>query len=239
MASPDFAEFFRANTRELPDVAEKWFSLSNGQDLIRELIKQHGRQRFVQMYTAGQIEPRPEIMMGNLQPETQKFIEDFVAQTQTHQAAGRYWEAISYANERLTVADGLTPEIEARGARHRVYYYRGDSQAKMVTDGPLKDLPFGDKTKVLGFLSATTDYMRADIERDLMSDVGHRIAEGFANASMFMLQRRVFSSMMGQDVTAMVSSDDRIGFSPKVSVPADPEIAGIQRAITARIQGRL
>ena len=240
MASPDFTEFFRENTRELPDVAEKWFKLSNGQDLIRSLIKQHGRQKFAQMYVAGELEPRPEMLMANLQPTTQEFINGFVARIQALQTAGSYGEAIAYANDRLPVANGLTPEIEARGARHRVFYYRGDTQSKVLIEGPLRELPLGDNTKSLGFLSAATDYMRADIERDMASNVGARVAEGFANAGMFMLQRRVFAHMAGQDMPVVLrTQDNSIMRAPKVSVPSDPEIAGIQRAITSRLQGML
>lgn len=220
MPQPELLAFFRANTQDLPEIAQRWFKLPNPVEIHR---RYQAGESIRDLYG-------PPLLIGT---EVLRPIEDYVSKMNELTKSGREEEAIQYATSRLELATSQFSAVLLNFVRRIIFESRGTAQGHLIEQGELKPLPYGHQLKAYCALSAGADFMHADLELGQLTGWVNKIAEYFSLAEMELLNRKVIEKAIGTEIVAMHHGTQ--GAVPRFSHPQDPEIRAMQSRILAKL----
>lgn len=224
MPSPELLEFFRTNSRELPETAGRWFMLPNKMMSVLDTMRPGELERRL---IAGEDITAILGLANTLQstPELDEFIDKYVTGVNRLIRSGGYEEAINSSTTNLILATEHFSGEQLVLARKKIFEGRATAHGRLV-EGPFGNLPDGDKLKGFCGLSATTDLMRADLESSYVTGRGEAIAACFGYAGMELLVRKTYEKVGGQHLSRAMPRPTR-----KFASPRDAELRGIQASI--------
>lgn len=225
MPQAELLEFFKANTQDLPDTTQRWFQLPNKP---REAVAALDPAALLRRVQAGEsLNAILGLIQPKVTPEADAFIAEFFPRVNTLNNSGKAEEAIRYATISLELAAGQFNGDQLSLVRKKIFEGRGVAQGFVLEKGVPKPLPFAHQLRGYCGLSLAVDWMRADLESGTITDRATKVAQGFGFAGMAVLERKVYDKYSG-GILIVVGS-------PPFTIPKDPEIRDIQRAVLAKL----
>lgn len=225
MPRPELLEFFRTNSRELPETAGRWFVLPNRMMNVLDTMRPGELQRRL---IAGEDINALLGLVNTLRstPELDQFIDQYVTGVNRLIRSGGYEKAINSSTTSLVLATEQFSGEQLVLARKKIFEGRAIAQGRLA-EGSFASLPNGDN-KLKGFcgLSAATDLMRADLESGYVTGRSESIAACFGYAGMELLVRKAYEKLVGQRLSQALPR-----LTKKLASPRDDELRRIQTSI--------
>lgn len=224
MPKPELLEFFRTNSREIPETTRIWFQLPNNMMGVLDIIKPGELERRLM---AGEDIKAILRLANTLQstPELDEFIETYVTRVNSLNRSGKAEEAIHFSTDSLILVTEQFSGDQLVLARKKIFEGRGLTHGRLL-EGDFSNEPDGTKLKGFCGLSAATDLMRADLESGYVTGRGEVIAASFGHAGMGLLARKAIEKVGGQRFSKAMPRPDR-----KFPSPRDDELKSVQTNI--------